>query len=306
MRICYIGGKGSGSTRLCGPRRLSVELGKRLPHKVTYLRFSGLFSLPGMILRVLQYKPHVIHGHGSLNMALLLLMFKAITGRKTILTFTDFKKNVTTNYRILNWLDRVIVQTEYARKRLRHFGVKERKLEQIQYGVEERFYTAKVCQEIRSLGKKIVLYYGDARKERGFDTILKTIPLLKEYTVLLCIRNVYPEFRNALQNLQPNVKLLRVEEYPCEIQDIITSVDVVVLPFTHNTLEPPLTLMEVSAVGTPLVATNIGGNSEVVNATLARNATGEECAAAIRKARKTKRKVYDWNHVLTKMEDVYR
>lgn len=336
-RICFIGGYGGGAScveRLCGPQRLYVELAQRLKNeysiffvnpgneKLQYtvnniqgviLERGPLFSLTS--LKTLQkINPSVIHGHGSLNMGVLLWLYKKVLGKKTILTFTDFKKNITSNYRLLNALDKIIVQTEHARIMLIRKGVKSSKIEKITYGVEESFYTAKENKTIRKLGKKIVLYYGDARTERGFHILLKALLLLNnDISVLLCLRKFEKGFSLARIRAFPrqNATVLTVPEYPCPIQDIIKSVDLVVLPFVKNTLEPPLTIMEVSAVGTPLVVTNVGGNKEVAAAgayvinKIDSRVLAETINTALKRKKSVKRKRYDWDVVLEEIKGIY-
>ena len=175
-KICFIGGKGAGDgfvDRVCGPQRLPLELSKRLPDcKITFVSFQQGYVLES--LRKIQ-KADILHGHGSLNMCLLLFFLKKIFCKKTILTFTDFKRNVTRNYKLLNHLDAIVVLSQFAKKKLEYHGVNPAKIKVIPYGVEDSFYGAKNNKRIRKLGNKLVLYYGDARYERGFHILLKSL-----------------------------------------------------------------------------------------------------------------------------------
>ena len=195
-------------------------------------------------------------------------------------------------------------------------GVKSKLIKKITYGVEDSFHEAKENQEIRNLGEKIALYYGDARHERGMHLLIDSLKYLdKEITMLLCIRNVHEGFnKKKLEELcerQNNLKIIFVGDYPCSIQDIVKSVDLVVLPFIKNTLEPPLTLMEVSTVGTPLVTTNIGGNREVVDNgsilidDINPKKLAEKINSAIEVPIQTEKIKYPWSSTIRDIEKIY-
>lgn len=336
-KVCFLGGYGGGpecQDRLVGPQRLYVELGTRMEKKVdvSFLHLGnkdeiitrngikevvikkGILAFFKTITALKKINPDIIHGHGSLNMAMILLIIKKITSKKTIITFTDFKRNVSNNYRLLNRLDAIIVQTEYALEKLIGEGVQRHLIHKITYGIEDKFYHAKACTPIRGLAPKILLYYGDARQERGFHLLLRSQPLFSEdILLLLCIRKFEKGFEPRKIGLlsAKNLKIITVKEYPAPIEDIIKSSDAVVLPFIKNTLEPPLTVMEVSAVGTPLITTNIGGTSEVVaeGNIILDEITPPALAAAIQKTFEKKIKVkprlYLWEDTVQKIGQVY-
>lgn len=320
-KVCFICGSGADKNaldRICGPQRLPVELAKRIKDKyqVNFISYQrNFFSLFSIIRKLKKINPDIIHGHGSLNMALLLLILKNVLHKKTILTFTDFKKNITNNYSILNHLNSVIVQTDYAKKKLISKGVNPAKLYKITYGIEDSFYKAKECKKIRKLANKIVLYYGDARQERGFYQLIQSIKYIdNDIFILICLRNFHKGFdKKSVENLQKkrkNIKIMAIKDYPCPIQDIIASVDAVVLPFIKNTLEPPLTIMEVSAIGKLLITTNVGGNKEIASkAILIDRITPEKLAESINKSitRKSniKKTTYSWKPALKLIKEIY-
>ena len=107
IKICFIGGSGADSERLCGPHRMYFELSKRLSSNFSpkIINLNSYFFLFKTIRKIKQFNPKIIHGHGSLNMGLLLILLKTLLDKKIILTFTDFKKNITNNYKVLNLLD---------------------------------------------------------------------------------------------------------------------------------------------------------------------------------------------------------
>ena len=331
MKLCFVNGKGARTNdRLCGPDRLAFELMNRLKsdYEVSSVRFGrvrrikkqekidefvvgeGVASFLRLFSTIKRIDPDIIHGHGSLNMGMLILALKIVLRKNGVLTFTDFKKNITSNYEWLNRLDGIIVQTEYAKDVLLRNGVNAKKIQVVTYGIENAFYHAKMNRQVRGLGKKLLLYYGDARSERGFDLLLRAAPYIsREITLLLCIREFYKDYRTRLPK---NVVILTIKDYPCPIQDIIKSCDMVILPFMKNTLEPPLTIMEASAVGTPLITTDIGGNKEVAarGTVLIRDMDAQKIGESINYYMKTKKKVdkkiYSWEKTKSNIEIVYK
>ncbi len=335
-RLCFIGGVGGDldKKRFVGPRRLYHELALRL--KDEYLIFiirlgkknSQRFNegvvditlkrsilLPFYILRAIsKINPQIIHGHGSLNMGLALLLLKISCQRKTIITFTDFKKNITHNYWFLNFLNKVIVQTNYAKNRLLKEGVRESKIVVSTYGVENKFSGGKINPKIRNLSKKIVLYYGDARRERGYDLVLDAIPLLpKDIHFLICVRSKYKNIKERDVKAMKNVTIMTIKDYPCPIQEIIMSSDIIILPFISNTLEPPLTLMEVATVGKPLITSDVGGNKEVIakkGGLALRKLNPQELASSItsffNNPQKAKPRQFSWEETCRLIKKVYK
>ncbi|GEM_PF-4369464 len=325
--------------RLCGPQRLVADLIEHLPahyqpisflsskHKPLSLKEHEIFIKNDtflffrLIYAVRNYNPHILHAHGSLNTALglrlLVKMLKLVDKNvKSVLTFTDFKKNFTTNYTILNNLDAIIVQSTFAKEKLIQKGVNPEKIQVILYGIDQPRVPVKVNSTIRNLGSKIMLYYGDARVERGFQVLLDALPLLREdIFVLLCLRNIHPPFQlgDIKQKIsaRKNTKLLFVKEYPCSTEEIIQSSDLVVLPFIHNTLEPPLTILEVSAQGKPLITTDVGGIKEVISShtVLLEKITAAELAEKINQHDFAKKDValviYSWHKAIHEIEKIY-
>lgn len=342
-KVCYLNGPGGGVDcleRFCGPERLHAELCQRIKKyfltdnlilgqkdriKETFQKDAlkkGPWSFIKSFHSLRKINPDIIHGHGSLNIAFLLVLYQKLLGKKTILTFTDFKKNFITNYKLLNRLDAVIVQTDFAQRVLIRKGVDKHLIHQITYGVESSFKKAKAYKDIRTLGKKIVLYFGDARRVRGFNLFLRSIDHLKsincldkDIIILMCIRSFHRDadlpLLRKLQEEGSNIIVMRLKDYPCSIAEIIASCDLVVLPFLQNTLEPPLTIMEVSAVGTPLITTDVGGNKEVVssNALVMDQTSPSLLANAIqtilKKSPPLKKRDFNWEKTIEGIKKIY-
>ncbi len=328
QKICFVNGPGGGhlcKNRLNGPQRLTEELKKRIKGKFRVTQVStaeGRSKILNTIFEIKKRNPDIIHGHGSLNMGLFLIVAKLLLRKKTIITYTDFKPNIIKNGKILNLLDSVIVQTEYGKKKLISMGVKPKKITVITYGVEEKFKSGKACKDIRKIGKNLFLYFGDARIIRGFGLIMKALPLInKNKSILLCIRGFEGEktkrrkdfFEQDVRNFikkYPNVTLLTLDQYPCSIADIIASVDGIILPYLGNTLEPPLTLMEALTSGKPVITTDIGGNKEVTtkDTIILKENDAFHLAECINKSKKRKhlKATYPWSKVISSVTKIYQ
>jgi glycosyltransferase involved in cell wall biosynthesis len=301
LRVCYLTGSFNGdptSGRLYGPDRLMFELAKRVKRAnplwditiialskeskneeyfegIRVIRKSIFEPLPQrlfwIIENLLRIKPEVIHTIGSYRMGIITLLIRFTSNGKKFITINEFHDNQYSKLAFLfSNLDGIIVQTTYAKALLSQKGVNSAKIKIIRYGAEDDFQNGKLCSAVRSLGKKIILFYGDARRDRGFSELVAAIPQVlsrSDVVFLLCIRDVYSEYINIMEQLRLNNRVIvwMTNDYPCSISDILRSVDLVVLPFKRNTCEPPLSIVETKAAGRVLVTTNVGGIKEAID-----------------------------------------
>ena len=300
LRLCFLTGSFMDNPiedRLYGPDRLSFELAKRIKRNnplwdvniIALSNLSGQCYIEGVMINRISYrepfprkllwvirslikmKPEIIHSCGYYQMGLITLILGIIFRTKKFLTIDEFQDNVYSNLAFLSSkLNGILVQTNYAKRLLVKQGVRLDKIKIVRFGVEDLFLNQKECPEVRALGEKVILFYGDARDDRGFGAIAKAIPRVlsgSNAVFLLCIRDVYPEYVDILNKLKTydRVFIWRIAEYPCNIGSIIRSADLVVLPFKRNTCEPPLSIVETKAVGVTLITTNVGGIKEVVD-----------------------------------------
>ena len=287
--------------RLNGPSRLAVELKKQLLKRkhnvwlITTSNFAGkkgnsisikmkspILMLLELLILLKKINPDIIHGHGSFGMARVLSLLKLFTSftefslpfakSSVILAFTGFDTKARHNYKLLSKLDGIICQNEHTKKRLTDGGVSAQKIRVIKYGVEGFFHEAKILPSIKGKGRT-VLFWGDGTLKKGFDTFISSIPKVLSYvpntTFIICVRNSDPMLGKRLEEegsmKNGRVVFWRSSKYPYSIQDIVKSSDVVALPYTENTLEPPLTLIESLAIGSAVITTNVGGNAEAVD-----------------------------------------
>lgn len=178
--------------RLYGPDRLAIELAKKMKREnpqwdvnilalsnssgqncIEGVRINRIYYKKPLVHKILwaiknlvQIKPEIIHSHGSYLMGFVTLIVGTTFRTRKMLTIDEFQENAYSNLLpSLSRLDRIIVQTGYARDRLIQRGIPLEKIKTVRYGVEDLFLNPKECPEVRDLGEKVILFYGDAREE---------------------------------------------------------------------------------------------------------------------------------------------
>ncbi|MHA1395001.1 MAG: glycosyltransferase family 4 protein [Promethearchaeota archaeon] len=113
-----------------------------------------------------------------------------------------------------------------------------------------------------------LLYIGGVRYFKGWDILLKALPIIKKQisNFKLYILRPIPKnhiFRTYIKkkNLEQNVKFLGFVDYHKYIQ-LMKYVDVGILPSRSEGIAP--SIIEFMACGTPVIATNVGGTSEII------------------------------------------
>ena len=141
----------------------------------------------------------------------------------------------------------------------------------VPFGLEDVWYSSDVS---RNMEKRSILFFGDGTYERGLSVVLNAIPaIIEAYNVkiTLAIRHwgvglnnsLIPRTQYILKKYPYNVTLV---EYPMpyHISELVKQHAIVILPFTVNSMEPPVSLLESMALGRVVITTNIGGNGELI------------------------------------------
>ena len=172
-----------------------------------------------------------------------------------------------------HWCDKIVTVSEFHRKWALKLGIgNEEKVLAIPNGIpEERVVPKRSKEEIRkelNLTQEIViLSTGRLAPQKGLEYLIKSIPILfskvkKSFKVLLVGEG---PLKSYLENL---IKTLGIEQYVKflgfrnDIGNLLSISDIVVLPSLREGLS--IALLEAMAAGKPIVATNIGSNSEVI------------------------------------------
>jgi len=141
----------------------------------------------------------------------------------------------------------------------------------IPFGIEDVWYSTNTLKE---MDNQKILFFGDGTYERGLSVVLDAIPtILKKHNVEITLairhwgdnskRSLISRTKNVLKQYPHNVTLI---EYPMpyHISELVRQNSIVLLPFTVNSMEPPVSLVESMALGKAVITTNIGGNRELI------------------------------------------
>lgn len=241
-------------------------------------------------------------------------------------TFFDLAYGV----RVLKHVDRIISVSAAAKEDISNYGIDKKKIEVIHNGVDTKVMkpSKKTYKEKYGDGfDNLLIFQGRIIKQKGLDYLLKAMPeILEEYpsTRLLIIGK-----GGMLPQLQKMVKKLGIEKnvvFPGfipekELPNMFSSPDVFVLPSLWEVL--PITLLEALSCGVPLLASDAGGNPEIIkqgkNGYIFRKKNNPEMIEKLRimlddsklrkKMGKESRKIalneFDWEIITDKTLDFY-
>jgi glycosyltransferase involved in cell wall biosynthesis len=242
--------------------------------------FSSLSKTIRSICR--KHNIDIIHAH---NPRFAFYSLLALTGKPLIceahaLTHTSLFKSflVYFTYKICN---KIIVLSNSAKKEIvERYKIPLNKVEVIFNGVDlKRFTNLKenscfIREKYNVREKYIVGYIGTFYKWQGVRDLVRSFSYVakKRDDVKLILVGDGPDFKNIVilidkLNLKSKIILTGIVP-PNEIPYYLNSIDIFIIS-RPNTIENktaiPLKLLEAMAMGIPIVATNVGGISEVIN-----------------------------------------
>ncbi|KMJ55853.1 hypothetical protein AB685_25050 [Bacillus sp. LL01] len=178
---------------------------------------------------------------------------------------------------IIKHADNFIAISTEIESRLKGVGIKESQIKKIPNGVDERIFFPVTVDQKKKLRKEydideaniVVMFAGSICVRKGIFDLLNSIELIKndlnKVTFLLCgpMYEKEKEFYKQLDELNGNNNINII--YKGEVSN--TSVfmqlaDIMILPSYSEGL--PNVLLEAGMSGLPLLASNIGGNVDIV------------------------------------------
>lgn len=234
---------------------------------------SYLRSLGDIVRVVGRFVPGIIHGHG-MRMSLLTALLGKILGRPTVQTIYDIDVFSHTPSFIkvfgLFLIDQVVCSSEFVRRYLVDAKIAAEKIVVLPYGIEDVWFSLdKPNSQLVNTEGTTVLFWGDAREDRGIDTLLKAIPSIVEgfphVNFTFAIRHYFPPYSERVRQIARNYPIKIIDYMPDQhISEVVSSAEVIVLPYNATTIQPPLTLLESLAAGKAVVTTDVEANRELI------------------------------------------
>jgi glycosyltransferase involved in cell wall biosynthesis len=167
----------------------------------------------------------------------------------------------------INQVDKVLVATQFMAERLRSFGVEPKRICHVPFAIDTTLI--KGVSEKGSRRELRVGFIGTLSHHKGAHVLIEAVRLLPPRVPLKVriygAQHQFPEYARTLRELAGNDP--RVEfcgTFPnSEIGDVLFELDVLVVPslWYENS---PLVLHSAQAAKVPVVATNVGGLSEMI------------------------------------------
>jgi len=201
-------------------------------------------------------------------------------------------------------VNEVMTPSHFSKKRLLEIGINAQKIVVIHPAINTEVYKPMADTFFRSklnISDKdfLILYLGALRPDKGIEYLIEAFHELisgmsengKDLFLAIVGGNKSIYVKKIMKSIDRvsagNVKLLL--EHIKDVPSVLSSSDVVVLPLINcdATVSIPIVLLESLATGRPVIASNVGGASEVVkdgvNGFLVRPCCAEEITTALLK-----------------------
>lgn len=247
---------------------------------VSYL-LSGAYRAWKVVQRE---QVELIHAHWVIPTGLIgVIVGRYLTGKPVVVTAHRADINVFPEKSklarlaakfVLKKADYVIAVSAALRERIREeYGVSEGRISVINMGVDPRLFRPRDKKEVREqlelpLDGKVVLFAGGLISVKGLEYLLMAVPRVlerekKALFILVGTGSLEARLRQMARELGVSEQVRFVGERPHEELPLwLSAAEVIVLPSLDEGL--PVLLMEGLASGVPVVATRVGGSSEVV------------------------------------------
>jgi glycosyltransferase involved in cell wall biosynthesis len=153
----------------------------------------------------------------------------------------------------------IIVPSEYLKRVIFKWGIPADKIRVVYNAVE------KPRQIFSAVSRDFILSVGRLVPWKGFGTLIEIMKELPKEIKLIIIGSG-PEYYNLkfkIENLKLNEQVKLIQQLPHEkLLDYFTKAKIFILNTAYEGL--PHVVLEAMAYGAPVIATNVGGNPEVI------------------------------------------
>ncbi|KYC45234.1 MAG: D-inositol-3-phosphate glycosyltransferase [Candidatus Methanofastidiosum methylothiophilum] len=188
--------------------------------------------------------------------------------------------------RYSNNFDLLVVLSEYNKKRLEKINVKTG-IRKIIPGIDKSFLELPNESNVEELKKKLnpdkiplIMYFTSPLTLRGTDTLVKAFAKVRRKVkskLIILSRREHEELSKDEQILEKiarkegisdSVELLSIYLEPDEVKEYVSAADIITLPFKIVISEIPLSILEAMALSKPVISTDIGCITELLNSEL--------------------------------------
>ncbi len=240
--------------------------------KINLILFKGLgdlksyvSNLPRLVQSLRTIKPDILHIHGNL-LTILIWFINGITRipftcyvGETLDILSNFYKNLFIF--VLKSAKKIFVSSTYIKQQLIEQGIAKDNIEVIHLGIDDRYY--KPMKKIKE--EYDVLFFGDSKKERGFDIVANLVEKTPQQKFLILLRWQEDDAQRSLEIVQKlkNATVMTYP-YPKPLLDYILSSKTVLLPFRFMGVRPPVSILEAMLLSKPVITSTMKGNEEVI------------------------------------------
>lgn len=218
-----------------------------------------------------QYKPDIIHVHGGL-FNIYALVIARLLGIKCVASVCETLSIHHPHWRLiliscLRFMHKTIVTSCYIQEQFIKRGFPENRLMLIRTGLGSVF--RKNIPKPLEQEDVDILYIGDSTQERGFNYIFRLAETMTDTSFLLLIRWETQDCATTCApklNQMKSFKNVRIIFYPYEepVYRLMQRAKIAVLPFQFMHMRPPLTIIELMALGKCIITTKMEGNEEII------------------------------------------
>jgi glycosyltransferase involved in cell wall biosynthesis len=259
-------------TRLKGPLNIDMDVKRFTAVKILDLRHGLGIIAPSMLLDAVKYEADIVHAHGFGYWPTFVgAVKKALSG--VPLVITPHSSPGSRNYSFLDirmlplkLADKVIALTRIEKEHLKSLGLDGRKIEVIPNGINFKDYAS-----IKSFPKEnIILYIGRIAFYKGLDSLLEAIPYVLKKVKEAKFLIVGPDW-GEVARLKRKAIELRIKEHVSFIGSVFGNEKLRYYAMAKVCVFPSymeafgIAILEAMASGRPVVATNVGGITELID-----------------------------------------